>query len=112
MNYDERTATVIVSEDQLSLAIGKQGRNVSLAARLTGWRIDIRTINQLGTEVEETVTEEPASEEPAQVEEVAVGSPPPSGATLNSQSEEVVPVATRLEAQGSEVQESASEGEQ
>jgi len=112
MNYDERTATVIVGEDQLSLAIGKQGRNVSLAARLTGWRIDIRTINQLGTEVEETVTEEPASEEPAQVEEVAVGSPPPSGATLNSQSEEVVPVATRLEAQGSEVQESATEGEQ
>lgn len=52
MNFDERTATVVVSEDQLSLAIGKQGRNVSLAARLTGWRIDIRTVDQLGQEVE------------------------------------------------------------
>jgi N utilization substance protein A len=112
MNHDERTATVIVSEDQLSLAIGKQGRNVSLAARLTGWRIDIRTINQLGTEVEETVAEEAAPEEPAQVEEDAVGSSSFVDSTLNSQSEEVVPVATGSEAQGSEVQESAPEGEQ
>lgn len=48
MNFDERTATVLVSEDQLSLAIGRQGRNVSLAARLTGWRIDIRTPERLG----------------------------------------------------------------
>lgn len=51
LNYDERTATVVVNEDQLSLAIGRQGRNVSLAARLTGWRIDIRTTDQLGREV-------------------------------------------------------------
>lgn len=51
LNYDERTATVVVNEDQLSLTIGRQGRNVSLAARLTGWRIDIRTTDQLGREV-------------------------------------------------------------
>ncbi len=57
MNFDERTATVIVNEDQLSLAIGRQGRNVSLAARLTGWRIDIRTSEQLGREV---LTESPS----------------------------------------------------
>ncbi|MCH8963337.1 MAG: transcription termination factor NusA [Planctomycetes bacterium] len=36
-------ATVVVSEDQLSLAIGKRGQNVRLAARLTGWDIDILT---------------------------------------------------------------------
>jgi len=36
-------ATVIVDEDQLSLAIGKRGQNVRLAARLTGWDIDIQT---------------------------------------------------------------------
>jgi transcription termination/antitermination protein NusA len=36
-------ATVVVSEDQLSLAIGKHGQNVRLAARLTGWDIDILT---------------------------------------------------------------------
>ncbi len=36
-------ATVVVDDDQLSLAIGKRGQNVRLAARLTGWDIDIRT---------------------------------------------------------------------
>ena len=36
-------ATVVVTEDQLSLAIGKRGQNVRLAARLTGWDIDILT---------------------------------------------------------------------
>ena len=44
------TATVIVSEDQQSLAIGKQGQNVRLAAKLTGWRIDIRTEKQFAEE--------------------------------------------------------------
>jgi len=44
------TATVIVSEDQQSLAIGKQGQNVRLAAKLTSWRIDIRTEKQFAEE--------------------------------------------------------------
>jgi N utilization substance protein A len=39
-------ATVVVVEDQLSLAIGKRGQNVRLAARLTGWDIDILTPNE------------------------------------------------------------------
>jgi len=39
---DKNTATVFVPEDQLSLAIGKDGRNVRLAANLTGWKIDIK----------------------------------------------------------------------
>lgn len=42
MNPDERQAHVLVPEDQLSLAIGKEGQNVRLAARLTGWKIDIK----------------------------------------------------------------------
>lgn len=37
--------TVDVAEDQLSLAIGKKGQNVRLAAKLTGWKIDIKTKN-------------------------------------------------------------------
>ncbi|NIA20627.1 MAG: transcription termination/antitermination protein NusA [Anaerolineaceae bacterium] len=41
LNHDINRATVIVPEDQLSLAIGKRGQNVRLAARLTGWDIDI-----------------------------------------------------------------------
>ena len=41
-NTEERQAHVLVAEDQLSLAIGKEGQNVRLAARLTGWKIDIK----------------------------------------------------------------------
>ncbi|MEK7679324.1 MAG: transcription termination/antitermination protein NusA, partial [Deltaproteobacteria bacterium] len=39
----ERFMEVIVPDEQLSLAIGKKGQNVRLAAKLTGWKIDIRT---------------------------------------------------------------------
>lgn len=39
-----RTATVVVQEDQLSLAIGRDGQNARLAAKLTGWRIDIKSL--------------------------------------------------------------------
>jgi N utilization substance protein A len=41
INEEEKKATVKVAEDQLSLAIGKSGQNARLAARLTGWKIDI-----------------------------------------------------------------------
>ena len=44
IDTDEQRARVEVSEDQQSLAIGKGGQNVRLAAKLTGWRIDIRSI--------------------------------------------------------------------
>lgn len=44
VNEKEKEAIVEVSEDQQSLAIGKGGQNVRLAAKLTGWRIDIRGI--------------------------------------------------------------------
>lgn len=43
-NEENREAEVTVSEDQQSLAIGKGGQNVRLAAKLTGWRIDIKSI--------------------------------------------------------------------
>ncbi|MDZ4166825.1 MAG: transcription termination factor NusA [Coriobacteriia bacterium] len=43
---DDHTATVIVPDDQLSLAIGKEGQNARLAAKLTGWRIDIKSMGQ------------------------------------------------------------------
>ena len=44
------TATVVVNDHQLSLAIGKEGQNARLAARLTGWRIDIKSETQLEAE--------------------------------------------------------------
>jgi N utilization substance protein A len=40
---EARAARVVVPDFQLSLAIGKEGQNARLAARLTGWRIDIRS---------------------------------------------------------------------
>ncbi len=45
-----KTATVIVPDDQLSLAIGKEGQNARLAAKLTGWRIDIKSISEAAEE--------------------------------------------------------------
>ena len=50
LDDDTGTATVIVSDYQLSLAIGKEGQNARLAARLTGWRIDIKSETQLADE--------------------------------------------------------------
>lgn len=55
-----KTATVEVKEDQQSLAIGKGGQNVRLAAKLTGWKIDIRPVG--GSKAAETSAAEVASE--------------------------------------------------
>jgi N utilization substance protein A len=49
-NEAEKTALVIVPDYQLSLAIGKEGQNARLAARLTGWRIDIKSESQVAAE--------------------------------------------------------------
>ncbi len=53
MNSDDRQAHVLVGEDQLSLAIGKEGQNVRLAARLTGWKIDIKDTAKYDREAED-----------------------------------------------------------
>lgn len=44
--HQGRTAVVLVPEDQLSLAIGREGQNARLAAKLTGWRIDIKSVTE------------------------------------------------------------------
>ncbi len=46
LNETEKTATVVVQEDQLSLAIGRDGQNARLAAKLTSWRIDIKSLTE------------------------------------------------------------------
>ncbi|MDY6892897.1 MAG: transcription termination factor NusA, partial [Chloroflexota bacterium] len=56
INVDENTAIVIVPDNQLSLAIGKEGQNARLAARITGWRIDIKSTTAAEAE---KVTEAP-----------------------------------------------------
>ena len=46
LNEQEKTARVVVPDNQLSLAIGKEGQNARLAAKLTGWKIDIKSQSQ------------------------------------------------------------------
>jgi len=55
---DGKQATVVVPDDQLSLAIGREGQNARLAARLTGWRIDIKSETEFATEEQEHGYEE------------------------------------------------------
>ncbi len=63
---DER-AVVTVPEDQLSLAIGREGQNVRLAAKLTGWRIDVKAIGK--DKIEETADAKEEAEEEQQITE-------------------------------------------
>lgn len=73
-----RTATVVVGEDQLSLAIGRDGQNARLAAKLTGWRIDIKSLSEaagdalakLNSDPELQNMLKPAVEAAPQVEEI------------------------------------------
>ena len=55
---DEKFAQVIVPDDQLSLAIGKGGQNAKLAAKLTNWKIDIKSESQFRKILEEKMAEE------------------------------------------------------
>lgn len=60
VDHENKTAEVIVSEHQLSLAIGKEGQNARLAARLTGYKIDIRSDQEGVEEPAEAAAEAPA----------------------------------------------------
>ena len=67
---EEHFAQVIVPDDQLSLAIGKSGQNARLAARLTGWKIDIKSESQFREMIQNMQNgEEPAEEVEEEVEE-------------------------------------------
>ena len=71
VDEEEKVARVVVPDHQLSLAIGKEGQNARLAAKLTGWKIDIRSESEVENpeteepEMEEPEAEDPASEDPA-----------------------------------------------
>jgi N utilization substance protein A len=49
---ETRTLRVVVADDQLSLAIGRRGQNARLAAKLVGWKVDIRSMSELQREAE------------------------------------------------------------
>jgi N utilization substance protein A len=63
---DTQTALVVVPDYQLSLAIGKEGQNARLAARLTGWRIDIKSETQIADEQRATKAADESVEAPTE----------------------------------------------
>ena len=123
LDEEEKVATVIVPDHQLSLAIGKEGQNARLAARLTGYKIDIRSESQdLGLEIddetglpvaanEEAVEEAPVAveEAPAVVEEAAeaVAEIEPAAETedaADADDEETIPEESSSEMEEEQVQ--------
>jgi N utilization substance protein A len=87
LDETEGIATVIVHDQQLSLAIGKEGQNARLAARLTGWRIDIRSENE---GVEEEVVEEVWTDGDVVVDETIVVVPGDDGQSAAIVVDEVI----------------------
>lgn len=66
-----RTAIVIVPDDQLSLAIGREGQNARLGAKLTGWRIDIKSVTEAASDALEHLNSDDMAEMAAEHAEVA-----------------------------------------
>jgi N utilization substance protein A len=106
-NSSPRTATVVVPDDQLSLAIGKEGQNARLAAKLTGWRIDIK--NQTiaiqedikpGDRVATIATD--GRDILAMAEAILLGKTPPEKAEIEPAQIEIEPEAEPIEAQAEE----------
>ena len=71
INEDEKSAVVVVPDNQLSLAIGKEGQNARLAAKLTGWKIDIKSATMAEAERKTRVEKEAPAAEAVAVEEPA-----------------------------------------
>ena len=63
INEEEKAAKVVVPDNQLSLAIGREGQNARLAAKLTGWKIDIKSESQAENEMNGIEEEDLAEEE-------------------------------------------------
>ncbi len=99
----DRVMEVVVEDKQLSLAIGKKGQNVRLAAKLTGWKIDIKSEEEKRKEVEEqfaqlagdTVTEgdAPGTEATGELEAASPESSTDDGATTHEASAAEAPAA-------------------
>lgn len=88
LDQENKVAHTIVPDDQLSLAIGKEGQNARLAARLTGWRIDIKSLEQ----AEELFGAEPAPE----AEEDEDREVPPAGEEIVAEEKEREPAPPEI----------------
>jgi len=80
LNTEEESATVLVPDRQLSLAIGREGQNARLAAKLTNWRIDIQGTSEVAAAaaVPTTPAAATASEEPAETVNAVAAEVPPA----------------------------------
>lgn len=100
---EDKTALVLVSDQQLSLAIGKKGQNVRLAAKLTGWKIDILSETEYDQErqkVREREIEEAISRERLKLQESEEGEAPEPPAAGESPAEAPVKEAVPHPAPG------------
>ena len=97
LDEEEGVATVVVPDKQLSLAIGKEGQNARLSAKLTGWRVDIKSASVFEAEREE------AAKAAVETEEAAVAEEEPSVEIP------VVPEQEPVSAEVEEVEEEAEE---
>jgi len=89
----ERVMEVVVEDKQLSLAIGKKGQNVRLAAKLTGWRIDIKSEEEKRKEVEAQFGALEAGDAQAQMDALFPDTPPqveqePAPADVSAEADE------------------------
>jgi N utilization substance protein A len=106
LDQEAEVATVVVPDKQLSLAIGKEGQNARLAAKLTGWRIDIKSATT--AEVEKTPEPAPAAEDVGVVEDSAVIEVPAEPVLPEIEEiEEIIPI----EEPAAEVTAETAEGE-
>jgi N utilization substance protein A len=105
LNNEEQMATVIVPDKQLSLAIGKEGQNARLAAKLTGWRIDIKSASTAEAEkIAEAAAPEAKAEEELEKEAAVEELPEEILAQLE-------PIQQVEEPADEEVEEEEAEGE-
>jgi len=92
-NPGGRTASVVVLDDQLSLAIGRAGQNARLAAKLTGWRIDIKSASEAAEEMLTMVSSVPTAAQPvlsaedilAKAEAILKARPEPEAAEVETE---------------------------
>ena len=128
--FDRREARVFVPEDQLSLAIGKGGQNVRLAAKLTGWKIDVRssadpeleqtggiatsegeTLGEIPDENAEAAAEKEETKEAVSIEEVKTEEPTTEEEKVEKETEETEEKAEEVEVKAEEKEEATEEEE-
>jgi N utilization substance protein A len=102
LDNDEQALEVIVPDDQLSLAIGKKGQNVRLAAKLTGWNIDIKSETRAAEAAKEALGQAAAADDAAAAEA--------EGAPVSDTEAEEMPDVQEAAEESTEVGDSDEEG--